>query len=182
MRRRRADLPPAAVFAASLNIARHLWRLPAFARCRCIACYLAVAGEIDCAPIMTEALARHRQVYLPVVHGRTLAFAPWDPAASMVRNRFGIPEPCGGGGRWLKGTELDVVLAPLVAFDEAGHRLGMGGGFYDRTFRFVRQRGVWHHPLLIGLAHEFQRVGRLPARRWDVTLHAVVTERGTQFF
>ncbi len=182
MRRRRAELSSAAVASASLAVSNHLWRLPALARCRRIACYLAVAGEIDCAPIMAEALARGRLVYLPIVHGPGLVFAPWDPSVSMVCNRFGIPEPCADGRHWLRGTELDVVLAPLVAFDEAGHRLGMGGGFYDRTFRFVRQRGRWRRPLLIGVAHEFQRVACLPARQWDVTLHAAITECGAQFF
>jgi 5-formyltetrahydrofolate cyclo-ligase len=182
MRRQRAELPPAELAASSLSIARHLWKLPALARCRRIACYIAVGGEVDCAPIMAEAFARHREVYLPVLHGAALAFAPWDPLRDMVRNRFGIPEPAGNGGAWLSGADLDVVLAPLVAFDDAGHRLGMGGGFYDRTFRFMRQRGQWRRPLFIGLAHEFQRSSALPARHWDVTLHAAVTESGAQFF
>jgi 5-formyltetrahydrofolate cyclo-ligase len=99
-----------------------------------------------------------------------------------VSNCFGIPEPAGASGRWLRGAELDVVLAPLVAFDRAGHRLGMGGGFYDRTFRFVVRRAEWRRPWIIGLAYDFQRVDALPVERWDVPLHAVVTESGAQLF
>lgn len=175
-------MPTAEVAALSLRIARLLWRLPALSRCERIACYIAVGGEVDCAPIMAEALARGRRLYLPVLHGQALFFAPWDPRRDMVRNRFGIPEPAGDDGRWLRGSELDVVLAPLVAFDDAGHRLGMGGGFYDRAFRFIAQRGRWRHPHLIGLAYEFQRVDALPARRWDVALHGVITEHSARFF
>jgi 5-formyltetrahydrofolate cyclo-ligase len=182
LRRRRAALPAAVVAETSRRVARQLWHLPMLSRCRRIACYVAFSGEIDCAPIMAEALARHCRVYLPVLRGQRLVFAPWNPAGRMVRNRFGVPEPAGGHGRQLRGPELDVVLAPLVAFDDSGHRLGMGGGFYDRTFGFLRQRGQWRRPLLIGLAHEFQRVAPLATRRWDIALHAVITERRARFF
>jgi 5-formyltetrahydrofolate cyclo-ligase len=182
IRGQRAALPPAQVAATSLQIARELWRLPVFSRCERIACYVAVGGEVDCGPIMAEALTRGRRIYLPVLHGRTLLFAPWDPGRDMVANRFGIPEPAGNSARWLRGSQLGVVLAPLVAFDDSGHRLGMGGGFYDRTFRFLAQRRLWHRPHFIGLGYEFQRVDRLARQRWDVPLHGAVTERGARFF
>lgn len=152
------------------------------ARAARIAGYVAVAGEADCQPAMARAEERGRLTYLPVLHGLQLVFAPASPSGRMVCNRFGIPEPAGDAGRWLRGAELDVVLTPLVAFDGLGHRLGMGGGFYDRTFRFSTQRGAWRHPLIIGLAYDFQRVAELPARRWDVPLHAVVTESGALRF
>lgn len=179
LRRRRAALPAAEIQRLSLAVARHLRGLPALSRARRIACYLAMHGEVDCAPIMAELLARGRHIYLPVLHGRSLLFAPWDPRGVMVANRFGIPEPDAGG---VSAARLDVVLAPLVAFDDAGRRLGMGGGFYDRALRFLAQRGCWRRPLVVGLGYEFQRVGALPARRWDVPLHAVVTESGARFF
>jgi 5-formyltetrahydrofolate cyclo-ligase len=67
---------------------------------------------------------------------------------------------------------------PLVGFDADGNRLGMGAGFYDRHFAFLRHRRAWHRPLLIGLAFERQRVARLPAAAHDVPLWGVVTERG----
>jgi 5-formyltetrahydrofolate cyclo-ligase len=181
LRRRRASLEPGEIAAASLRIARHLWRLPELSRCSRIACYFAVGGEVDCSAFVEAALARRRFVYLPVLHGPKLQFAPYDPAGSMVCNRFGIPEPVGGGRR-LRGSELDVVLAPLVAFDDAGHRLGMGAGYYDQTFAFLSRRNAWPRPHFIGLAYEFQRAEGLPARRWDVPLHAVVTERGAHRF
>jgi 5-formyltetrahydrofolate cyclo-ligase len=182
LRRRRAELAATEVAALSLRIARHLWRLPMLARAERIACYVAVGGEVDCTPVMTEAIVRGRRLFLPVIHGQRLLFAPWEPAAPMLINRFGIPEPRADAGSTLSGTDLDVVLAPLVAFDDQGNRLGMGGGFYDRTLRFMSARGAWRRPRFIGLAYEFQRVAALPASRWDVPLHCVVTERGARIF
>lgn len=182
MRRRRAQLPPGLLADHSASIARSLWRMPLLARCQRIACYMAVDGEVDCASFMVAAVARGRQIFLPVVHGCGLLFAPWQPGVPMARNRYGIPEPLSEAGTWLRGTQLDVVLAPLVAFDAGGRRLGMGGGYYDRSFAFTRQRGRWQHPRLVGLAHEFQCVASLPARSWDIGMHAVVTEAGVRLF
>jgi 5-formyltetrahydrofolate cyclo-ligase len=182
MRRRREALSPTEISEASSQVARHLWQLPALSRAQRIAAYVAVSGEIDPAAFLRVAAVRRRRIYLPVLHGEKLLFAPAGDPGAMVRNRFGIPEPAGDSGRWLRGTELDVVLTPLVAFDEAGHRLGMGSGFYDRTFGFTARRGTWRHPWLVGVAYEFQNVAVLPARHWDVPLHAVVTPNGVRMF
>lgn len=113
---------------------------------------------------------------VPVLHGRQLLFAPYTRGAGMVSNRFGIPEPAETGRAWLRGLQIDVALVPLVAFDPSGHRLGMGGGYYDRTFRFLLHRRHWRRPALIGLAYEFQCVDAIARRAWDVPLDAVVTE------
>ncbi len=94
----------------------------------------------------------------------------------MRKNNFGIAEP-GDRGRILT-AELDVVLVPLVGFDDAGNRLGMGGGFYDRHFSFLRSRTHFRRPRLIGVAYEMQRLPKLPTDPWDVPLWAVVTDRG----
>lgn len=182
LRRRRSALAPADVAEHSLAISRRLWREPCMARARRIACYVAVGGEVDCAPVMAEARQRGVTVHLPVLHGNALVFAAWDPDAGLLANRFGIPEPAGGAGRWLRATELDVVLAPLVAFDARGHRLGMGGGYYDRTLGFRRSRGAWRRPRIVGLAYEFQCVASLPRASWDVPLDAAITERATRHF
>jgi len=73
---------------------------------------------------------------------------------------------------------LDIALVPLVAFDDYGRRLGMGGGYYDRTFAYLRHREHWRRPKLIGVAFEFQRVAELPAQPWDVPLDGIITEKG----
>jgi 5-formyltetrahydrofolate cyclo-ligase len=156
--------------------------MPQMARAVRIGAYSAVGGEVDCAPALAVARRRTKAVFLPVLHGGRLRFAPCSPATPMLRNRFGIAEPATGPARWQRGMDLDVVLVPLVAFDPAGHRLGMGGGFYDRSFAFLRRRGRWRRPWLVGLAHEFQHVEFIPAQPWDVPLHAVVTEGGVRYF
>ena len=75
------------------------------------------------------------------------------------------------------GRELDLILAPLVGFDTHGNRLGMGGGYYDRTFAYLKHRLHWQKPRLIGLAYELQRVADLANHAWDVPLQSVVTEQ-----
>jgi len=147
------------------------------ARARRIACYWAIHGEIDCGPIAAEAWERGRDIFLPVLRSGGLAFAPWRPGCSMAANRYGIPEPCDATGMLTAG-QIDVVLAPLVAFDSTGTRLGMGGGYYDRSLRLLARRRHWSRPRYIGLAHAFQHVDHLDKRAWDVPLHAVVTECG----
>ena len=92
--------------------------------------------------------------------------------------RFGIPEPARIHDRRIKSIALDLVLLPLVAFDTAGHRLGMGGGYYDHSFEFIRRRVHWNKPRLVGLAYEFQRLPLIEPEPWDVSLDAVATEQG----
>jgi 5-formyltetrahydrofolate cyclo-ligase len=174
--RRRERIDPTAAAEAARRVSQRLWRLPLMARCQSIGCYLAVRGELDCGPLIATAIARRRSVLVPVLNGRQLVFAPYVPGSDMVGNRFGIPEPAESGRAWARGMRIDVALVPLVGFDRHGQRLGMGAGYYDRTFRFLMHRRHWRRPMLIGLAYEFQRVDALPRRAWDVPLDAVVTD------
>lgn len=151
--------------------------LPALQRARCIAAYMAHRGEMSCEPIIEWALARGVDVLLPVVVGRHIRFAPFDPGEALVSNRWGIPEPESRPARWVSGRRPNVVLLPLVAFDSCGNRLGQGGGYYDRAFAFRNTARNWRRPLLVGLAYDFQRVGSLDAKPTDVPLDAVITER-----
>ncbi len=131
-----------------------------------IAAYRAMDGELDPLPVVRRALALGCTVHFPVIERFRAA-----------RMRFARPEGAGfapgDAARW-----LDLVLVPLVGFDTEGRRLGMGAGFYDRHFAFLRRRRVWHRPRLLGLAFELQRVPRLPADRHDVPLWGIVTEHG----
>jgi len=124
-------------------------------------------GEIDPGVILARARALGCQVYLPEIthmRRRKLRFVP-----------EGNPGPNGAlNPRW-----LDLVLVPLVGFDARGYRLGVGGGFYDRHFAFLRHRRTWDRPLLLGVAFEVQRVDRFAEQEHDVPLWGVVTEKGT---
>jgi 5-formyltetrahydrofolate cyclo-ligase len=173
---RRGAVPVPLRHAAARQVARRAWRLPELARASRIALYLPVGAELDCTPILTGAWQRGRQVYLPVVAGGGLAFAPYAPDTWLAENRWGIPEPVVPTRLWKRARELEVILAPLAAFDEAGRRLGMGGGFYDRTLAFLSLRRCARRPHFIGLAYELQKVPVLPADRHDVRLDAVITE------
>ncbi|WP_051993057.1 5-formyltetrahydrofolate cyclo-ligase [Marinobacter sp. EVN1] len=164
---------------ASERLALNLLRHPDLHRARHIGIYLANDGEID--PSLYIDLARKKGIrfYLPILHpiypGK-LVFSPYYDGVQLTANRFGIPEPPFPRSRRKPAWALDAVLFPLVGFDETGGRLGMGGGFYDRTFAFSRIRPCMA-PKLVGLAHDFQRVEQLPVEPWDVPLHGVVTDR-----
>jgi len=182
MRGLRAALAPAARHAAARAAAEIAAALPAFRAARRIAVYVAIEGELDPEPLVT--LARHlgKEVFLPVLppgNNTPLTFLPYLAGAELRPNRFRIPEPAPSAGAALAPVELDLVFAPLVAFDARGQRLGMGGGYYDRSFAFLK--GARRpHPVLMGYAYETQKVAELPAESWDVPLAGVVTEQ--QFY
>jgi len=180
-RARRSALPPAERRTTSLAVARHLadtgWLRPGLR----LAAYLALPDEIDVSACLSAALRRGCHAWLPrieSVRGSRMVFAP--AGGGLRVNAFGIPEPATPerlSSRWMQ-----LVLVPLVAFDDSGARLGMGGGFYDRAFAWRRLRKAWHGPRLVGIAHSTQRVGRIAALPHDVRLDAVITEQGLTRF
>jgi len=119
-----------------------------------------------------------KRVYLPVLHFRRLWFFPFRIDTPLVYDKYGIPEPKLPPHVRCAPRALDLVFAPLVAFDLSGNRLGMGGGYYDRTFDYLLHRRAFRKPLLIGVAYGFQQVAALPKEHWDVPLHGVVTDEG----
>jgi len=175
-RRRRANLSDEQIADVSLEIAATLWRQPFMMRSKRIAAYWAFDGEVECRFFIESAWKRGRHIYLPVIRNQSLAFAHFCAKTVLFPNRYGIPEPVCAASRLYKPGEMDVVLTPLVAFDTRGNRIGMGAGFYDRSFRFIKNRSNWLHPRLIGLAYEFQKTAQIKASTWDIPLHDVVTE------
>jgi 5-formyltetrahydrofolate cyclo-ligase len=160
-------------------MASRLGRSRLFLNSRSIALYLPADGEMDTAPLLALARRLKRRCFLPVLRGAphySLWFAEYRPGDPLRPNRFGILEPALGRRKILPAWGLDLILLPLVGFDQAGNRLGMGGGYYDRTLAFLHRRLHWRRPRLIGLAHECQRVERLAAKPWDVPLDGVATE------
>lgn len=177
MRTRRRDLPTPERIRSARGLASVLSNTLRLRGARRIACYLSNDGEIDTGPAIRLLRRGGGRIWLPALHGRALWFLPYDDNTRLSRNRFGIPEPDVPAGRRCPARDLDVVLLPLVAFDGNGNRLGMGGGFYDRTFAYLRNRKAWRKPTLIGVAYEFQRLDALPTRPWDIPLDGVATER-----
>lgn len=161
------------------HLARTLVHHPLFWRARRIALYLPNDGEMDLTPLLRRAVKMGKQCFLPVIsqvsHNR-LWFAAYRPGQGLKPNIYGIPEPANGKWQGRSPIGLDLILMPLVGFDDAGNRLGMGGGYYDRTLAYLRRRHSWHRPLLLGVAYEFQRVERLVSEVWDVPMHGVITE------
>lgn len=187
LRARRQALSPREQQEAAHAVARHLSHSPEFIRSRHIAVYWPNDGEVDPAPLVERAWALGKHCYLPVLHPtqpRRLWFVRWLPDTPLKENRFGIPEPNPYQEPRLAAHFLNLVLLPLVGFDHAGGRLGMGGGFYDRTFAFKQappdETPKARGPALVGLAHGCQEVPRLPRESWDIPLQAVVTELGVR--
>ena len=151
-----------------------------FRRARRIAAYVSHGGEVDTSLLLALVTTHGKACYLPVLHptrkGR-LWFVRWFAGDPLRRNRWGIPEPLPGPGKRVHPRWLDVIVVPLLGFDERGHRLGMGGGFYDRSLAFVNRTGLQRRPRLIGIAFESQRVTALQPRPWDVQLDSVITEQ-----
>ncbi len=179
IQRRRAALPQALHTQFSAQAVRHLTAQRLFCNARHIALYLPVRGEADPRTVRKHALP-HQRFYLPVLSpfkdGR-LWFVRWDANTRFRLNRFRIPEPYPRYREARPAAWLDLVMTPLVAFDHTGTRMGMGGGFYDRTFGFKRTRLCGKRPYLCGFAYGFQQVGHLIRQPWDVPLDVVSSER-----
>ena len=183
LKAQRAGVKPDARRAASQQVLRLALRHGLLLRARRIGFYLPHGAEFDLRPLMNQALWMKRECCLPVVpaaRGRVLRFARLNGRNVMTANRYGIPEP--SDARPLRARQLDVLFIPLVGFDDHGHRLGMGGGYYDATLAYRRRRRLWKKPLLIGVGFECQRVASLPHDPWDAPLDAVLTEHQLVFF
>ncbi|WP_286240420.1 5-formyltetrahydrofolate cyclo-ligase [Neptuniibacter halophilus] len=179
IRRLRRALTPLQQQQAATRLLRNMRCRADFRRARSVALYLPNDGEINPEPLIRLCWKLGKQVYLPVLHPilhNRLWFLPYTPKTRMVRNIYRIKEPELIPDQRRAAWSLDLVLLPLVAFDAEGNRMGMGGGYYDRTFSFKNRKNGMRGPDLIGLAHEVQRVDQLPIESWDISLSAIVTD------
>lgn len=145
-----------------------------------IACYLSQKNEFDTTSIIEAIWNMGKTCYLPVLTAdNLLQFAKYDPHTTLRFNRYQIQEPVDAS--LVSPEELDLVIMPLVGFDLLGRRLGMGGGYYDKTFSFLQDKQLTK-PFLLGLGSEVQKLEELPVDAWDVLLHGVLTEQTIYLF
>jgi len=176
VRRRRQALSLTEQQHASQALVDQFRRHPLLERAHRVALYLANDGELDPRPAMDWCLSRSIKLCLPVLDPDRegfLLFLDYGADTPLLPNRFGIPEPVLTADNRIPLSAIDILFTPLVAFDSEGNRLGMGGGFYDRTLGQLQpdQDG----PHLIGLAHDCQRVEQVPVEAWDVPLPEILT-------
>ena len=180
LRKARRALTPSEQRQAAQGLYRQLAQHPLFRRAKHISLYLPTDGEIDPRLLLRAAQRRGKATYLPVLSAwpRTkMVFQRVRPGDKLLPNRFRILEPRVNARRQRQVWALDLVLLPLVGFDDVGGRLGMGGGFYDRSLAYLARRQSWRKPTLLGLAHECQKVERLAQASWDVPLAGTVTDK-----
>ena len=178
LRERRRAIPPQARMAAAEAVAMRLLALPGTHAPGYVAGYWAMDGELPlhawqlrlppgcvyCLPVLDQAT-------------RLLKFAPWRSGDPLASNRYGIPEPDSGPASWLDARAMALIAMPLTGFDAQGHRIGMGGGWYDRTLAFRRDAPA--PPLCIGIGFDAQEVAAIAPRPWDIACDAIVTETRT---
>lgn len=182
---------------AAAQLVQQAQNLPELQHAQHIAIYLSNDAELNTMPLIKELWQQGKQLYLPILHlfcPGYLLFQHYNATTPMRPNRFGIDEPVPDVSQLRLLKELDVVLLPLVAFDAQGHRLGMGGGFYDRTLASLQHKAANTQPAkaqpahanptgcqanatpkLIGLAHNCQQVATVPTQAWDVPLSLLIS-------
>lgn len=153
---------------AEANILKQLENLADFQKAKNIAAYLAIHGEVETKAVIEYCWKHNKNVFLPLVQkDLSLRFYLYEKNDLLSKNKFGILEPS-NQKESRQADELDLVLVPLVGFDEHNHRLGMGAGCYDRTFANKKAK-----PLLIGLAYAFQKI-KISPNPWDVAMDKII--------
>jgi 5-formyltetrahydrofolate cyclo-ligase len=169
-RRRSLSRPNCQLWSRSIQT--KALKLPQYLAARAIALYSPAQNEVDTEAIREDALTAGKQVYFPKLsRGAGPEFVQIFSKADLVAGRFGIAEPAGTNRLSLEDCASLSLFIPGVLFDRRGHRLGRGGGWYDRALAQFHNGGVF-----IGLAYEIQIVDSLPAEAWDQKVHYVITE------
>jgi len=169
---RRKSHAPANCYLSSRLIQSQALRLPPYLAAKAVALYSPIENEVDTAAILADALEREKQVLYPRIgdEDRPCFFEISSPR-ELCPGRFGILEPAGAKYASLALLENLIIFVPGVAFDLRGHRLGRGGGWYDRLLKSLKSQA-----LFVGLAYEFQLVERVATAKWDQDVHYVITE------
>ncbi len=186
MRRAREGMGQAERERAAAAILRNLLALPAFQEARGVHCYLSLPGEVDTAGIFAACVELGKETWVPFVDRSSLqlrgelGWAPWRPGDPLVTGALGVPEPVPE----VRETgpppgNIDLVLAPGLAFDRQGGRLGYGKGYYDEFLtRLLRREKPRGGPLLAGLAFALQIAAAVPMTARDIPMNYIVHESG----
>ena len=179
----RESLPAPLRCKKARELLKTIISLPEFKRAHRVAFYWPSKGELDPIPLLKLALKMGKQCYLPMLHpskAKHLLFVEYRIGDKLRLNRYGINEPLLANRSALAPWMLNVIFVPLLGFNKEGHRLGRGGGYYDKTFAFLKDKVNTlkvSQPSLIGLAYEFQQLDNLPYDEWDQLLSGVATEK-----
>jgi 5-formyltetrahydrofolate cyclo-ligase len=161
---------------ASRIICRRLCYSREFYASKSIACYVPMHDEVDTHEIIERAWRANKRVFVPILRSNSkMMFCRIDPESELERNSFGLWEPT--RGLLIEPRELDLVVTPTVAFDNRKNRIGMGGGYFDRCFSFLRNRKHWLRPKLVGVAFQCQEVEKISPNPWDIRLYRVITDK-----
>lgn len=171
----RNSLSATTIQNSAKQLSRYIETFQCYKDATAIASYLPINGEADPSGIVQSAWLDGKTVYLPVIKGERLLFAPYSAESKLVPGKFKIPVPKHSAAELVNPDVLDIVIVPLVVFDRKLNRVGMGGGFYDKTFSF--RQNNFNMPRLIGIAHDLQRVKVIDAQPWDIPMDGVITEK-----
>ena len=141
-----------------------------------IGCYLPMHDEVDTREIVERAWRANKRIFIPVLRNRAeMVFCELLPDTELKRNNFDIWEPT--RGFLIRPQQLELVITPTVAFDKSRHRIGMGGGYYDRCFSYLKHRKHWIRPKLLGVAFQCQEVEEISPNPWDIRLYRIITDK-----
>ncbi|KRB51956.1 5-formyltetrahydrofolate cyclo-ligase [Rhizobium sp. Root708] len=173
----RDAIPEETRIEMSLAMAEHAGEAVAFEPGTVVSGFLPIRSEADIRPLLARFQARGAKLCAPaILDKQTIVFRELVRGVPLVSTGFGTSGPPDDAAV----LDPDIMLVPLSAFDDRGHRIGYGAGYYDRAIERLKQKGL--HPKLIGIAFDCQEVAHVPDESHDVSLDAILTESGLRFF
>lgn len=173
--RARREMHPDARRSASREICQRVIRSREFASSCFVGCFLPMDDEVDTRDIIERAWRANKRIFVPVLRAaHKMSFQEIRPESTLEQNWFGIWEPA--SGEFISPRKLDIVITPTVAYDLQNNRIGMGSGYYDRCFSFLRHRKHWFRPKLVGVGFECQKVEKITPNAWDIRLYRVISD------
>ena len=173
--RARRNMDPGDRAIASELICKRVIHSGIFFSSHAIGCYFPTPDEVDTRSIIERGWRANKRIFVPVLRKRRqMSFREIRPDTVLERNSYGVWEPTTGD--IISPRKLDIAIAPTVAFDDDNNRVGMGGGYFDRCFAYLRHRKNWLRPKLIGVAFQCQKVEKISPNAWDIRLYRVFSD------